>query len=130
MARTYIVKMKQEAFPLRGALQAAIKALGYPLTLEDDYVPFASSGYLPCTLDGEDAGFIIRFISNDIAGEDATISLQWSGDPREKATVLIVATALASSFNATVLDENNEILALTELTASTKKSLASMDELI
>lgn len=32
--------------------------------------------------------------------------------------------------NATVLDENNETLALAELTASTKKTLAGMDELI
>ncbi|MDX1914010.1 MAG: hypothetical protein SFU55_00370 [Methylophilus sp.] len=131
MARTYTVKMKQDAFPLRGALQAAIKTLGYPLTLEDDYVPFASSGYLPCTLDGEDAGLIIRFIgSEDVTNQNASISLQWSGDAREKVTVMIVATALASSFKATVLDENNVELSLAELTTSTKNVLASLDKFI
>ncbi|HAF00121.1 MAG TPA: hypothetical protein DCO68_11935 [Methylophilaceae bacterium] len=131
MARTYTVKMKQDAFPLRVALQAAIKALGYPLTLEDDYVPFASSGYLPCTLDGEDAGLIIRFIgSEDITNQNASISLQWSGDAREKATVMIVATALAASFEATVLDETNVELTFAELAARTKKVLASISEFI
>jgi hypothetical protein len=131
MARTYIVNMKKDVFPLRAALQTAINTLGYPLSLEDDYVPFASSGYLPCTLDGEDAGLIIRFMSSeDVTSQEATISLQWSGDAREKATVMIIATALAASFDATVQDENNAVVPLAELSANTKKTLASMDEFI
>jgi hypothetical protein len=131
MARNYIVNMKQEDFPLRKALQAAINTLGYPLIIEDDYVPFASSGYLPCTLNGEDAGLMIRFItSEDKANQVASISLQWSGDEREKATVAIIATALTSSFDAMVLDDNNVALSFTALTASTKEILAGMDEVI
>lgn len=131
MARSYSLKMKQENFPLRAVLQAAIKALGYPLIIEDDYVPFASSGYLPCTLNGEDAGLMIRFISStDAENQDATISLHWSGDEREKATAMIFAIALAESFEAIVLDENNTLQPLNDLTTSIKKSLASMDELI
>jgi hypothetical protein len=131
MARTYIVSMKKDDFPLRAALQKAINTLGYPLNLEDDYVPFASSGYLPCTLDGEDAGLIMRFMSpDDVTSQEATISLQWGGDVREKATVMIIATALAASFDATVQDESNTVVPLAELSANTKKTLASMDEFI
>lgn len=128
MARTYTAFLMRDHIPQRGALQAAIKALGFKLTLEDNYVPFASSGYLPCTLDGEDAGLTMRFVSSDaIAGKDAAIILQSGGDPREEATVVIIAAALANSFNAVVRDPDSVEKSADELIAAAKKTFASLD---
>jgi hypothetical protein len=113
MARNYTVYIQKHNIPLRKALQAAISSLGYKLTVEDEYVPFASSGYLACTLNGEDAGLMVRFVNSDShPPQDAVISLQWSADPREKATANIIALALASQFDAWVYDENAQALSL------------------
>src|SRR5450830_392694 len=128
MAQTYTAFLIRDLIPKRAALQAAIKTLGFKLTLEDDYVPFASSGYLPCTLDGEDAGLNIRFIDSDIVvGKDAAIVLQSGGDPREEATILMIAAALASSFDAVVHDKNNAEKNTEGLIASAKQAIAALD---
>lgn len=129
MARSFTVLIHQADFPLRAALQAAIKDLNFNLTVEDDYVPFVSSGYLPCTLEGEDAGLMIRFFKHEPpTDKDDSISLQWSGDPREKVTVLIIASALASQFNANVLDENSAPVSASALFSMAKQALSSIDE--
>lgn len=128
MAQTYTAFLIRDLIPERTALQAAIKSLGFKLTLEDDYTPFVSSGYLPCTLDGEDAGFTIRFInSQTVAGKDAGIALESGGDPREEATILMIAAALASSFNAVVHDKNNTQMASEALVVAAKKAFAALD---
>jgi hypothetical protein len=128
MARTTTAFLNRSQIPGRPALQAAIKALGFKLTLEEDYVPFASSGYLPCTLDGEDAGFTLRFAASDeIAGKDSAITLQWGGDPREQASVMMVAAALAHNFDAVVRDPGNATKSAEELTAAARKAFSSLD---
>lgn len=128
MAVTYTAFIKSEQIPLRAALQAALKALGFKLTLEDDYVPFASSGYLPCTLDGEDAGFNIRFVKSDaITNKDAAIVLQSGGDPREDATVTMIAAALANDFDAVVQDKHCNFAEAAELLKAVKAALVALD---
>ncbi|HEY3301048.1 MAG TPA: hypothetical protein VGJ90_09770 [Methylophilaceae bacterium] len=131
MARSFTVLINQADFPLRASLQAAIKDLHFKLTLEDDYVPFVSAGYLPCTLEGEDAGLMMHFCKLEPpTDKDGSVNLQWSGDPREKITVLIIASALASHFNASVLDENNALISASALLTMTKQTLASIDEVM
>ena len=129
MARSFTVSIQQADFPLRAALQAAIKALNFNLTVEDDYVPFVSSGYLPCTLEGEDAGLMMRFFKPESPTDKSdSVNLQWSGDPREKVTVLIIASALANQFDASVLDENSTPVSATTLVSMAKQALATLDE--
>lgn len=128
MAHTFTAFLLRDHIPKRAALQAAIHSLGFKLTLEDDYVPFASSGYLPCTLDGEDAGLNIRFVSSDaIAGKDAAIVLQSGGDPREEATVVMIAAALANNFDAVIRDKSNSERNTEGLIASAKEAFAELD---
>lgn len=110
MARALTAYLKRADVPARKALQQAINALAFPLTLDDGYVPFETSGYLPCTLDGEDAGFDLRFkdaasgaIETAIGDRDVAISCKWGGDPREEAAALAVCAALAISFDAIVM---------------------------
>jgi hypothetical protein len=71
---------------------------------------------------------MIRFVRNvEDKEQAANVSLQWSGDPREKVTVQIISTLLAADFGAIVFDEAlNELTAAT-LSADTQKSLASLE---
>jgi hypothetical protein len=110
MARALSAYLSREKVPERKPLQQAIDALKFPLKLDGDYVPFETSGYLPCTLDGEDAGFDLRFV--DVATDVSTalnlgernvaLNLKWGGDPREEAAALIFCAALANGFDAVV----------------------------
>jgi hypothetical protein len=111
MARALTAYLQREKVPAREPLQKAINALKFPLTLDDTYAPFETSGYLPCTLDGEDAGFDLRFkepvklpdaVQATIGARDVVLALKWGGDPREAAAALMVCAALAKSFDALV----------------------------
>ncbi|MGJ5203246.1 hypothetical protein [Bradyrhizobium sp. HKCCYLR20261] len=105
MARVLTAYLKRTDVPTRPALQQAIARLPFALTLDDGYVPFETSGYLPCTLDGEDAGFDLRFAGVTERRADAgevAMTMKWSGDPREEAAALAVGAALARDFRATV----------------------------
>lgn len=128
MAQTYTTFLMRDLIPERIALQAVIKTLGFKLTLEDDYVAFASAGYLPCTLDGEDAGFTLRFVESEtVADKDTAMVLKSGGDPREETTILMIAAALASSFNAVVHDKNNKEMTTEALITSARESFAALD---
>lgn len=61
MARARTAYLNRADVPDRAALQAALDAFKLKLVLDDGYVPLETSGYLPCTLHGEDAGFTLRF---------------------------------------------------------------------
>jgi len=101
--------------PERAALQAAIGHLGFDLQLDPGWAPYAAPGYLPCTLEGEDAGVDLRF-DRDAAlpagaeglaaqrGDRRTaVRLRWGGDVREQLAATLIAAALAEGFGAMVL---------------------------
>ena len=114
MARTLIAYFRRADAPARKALQQAIDQFRLKLMLDDSYAPFQSEGYLPCTVDGEDAGFDLRFgeIGDDVSpalksgleSRDAALRLRWSGDPREQFAALLVCAAFAGQFDAIVHD--------------------------
>jgi len=117
MPRAHSAFIARKDVPARKELQAAIKALKYKVTLDDGYVPFETSGYLPCTLDGEDAGFTIRFqdvgqdlgnvpaaVKEKLEGRDVEISFKWTGDIREVIAALAVSAALVNDFGAIIYD--------------------------
>lgn len=121
MARRHILYLDRAAVPDRAAHQAAIDGLKIKLTIDDGYVPFEAEGYLACTLDGEDAGFDIRFSQRDpsaplppaLAGEigarDVSIAVKWSSDPREKVAAFVFSAALAEGFGALVHDPDADV---------------------
>jgi hypothetical protein len=84
-ARALTAYLRRPDVPARAALQAAIKELKLPLALDDGYVPFETSGYLPCTLDGEDAGFDLRFRAVAAADLAATPGLHAQLGDRDTA---------------------------------------------
>lgn len=110
MPRTFHILAAAASMPDLSMLQAAIKSLKFKLTLDEAYQPFETQGYLPCTVEGEDAGVDMRFESG-IQGQgarDARMTLKWSGDPREHLSALVIAAAMATSFDALVLDPDKE----------------------
>jgi hypothetical protein len=122
MARRHVLYIIRADLPDRAAHQAAIDALKIKLTIDDGYAPFEHEGYLPCTLEGEDAGFDIRFagldksaalppaLASTIEERDATVSCKWSSDPREKIAAFAFGAALAQSFGALVHDPDADRL--------------------
>jgi hypothetical protein len=125
MARTLTAHLRDKDVPARKALQHAIDELKFPLALDDAYVPFETSGYLPCTLNGEDAGFDLRFQTaaaseTRIADRDTVMSFKWAGDPREEASALMVCAALVKEFDALVQGDGNAPLSFDALFAKVK----------
>jgi len=116
VARTLHAYLIDEHMPARADLQAAIKRLGFKLTLDEAYEPCETQGYLPCTVEGEDAGVDMRFerdvdlpdAAHALAAERgckyALMRLRWSGDAREHLSALIIAVALAQAFDALLID--------------------------
>jgi len=128
MARVTIAFLNQSRIPELEALQSAIRSLGFKLTVDEAYAPMKSTGYLPCTLDGEDAGVTIRFeASTEITGQDTAITLQWGGDPREQTSAAIIIAALAHSFGATVLDQRRQIVGASVLLNHAKALFTALD---
>lgn len=114
MARVLIAFVEPQRMPARAALQAAIQQMRFALVVDEAWVPFETCDYLPCTLEGEDAGVYVRFereaalpaaaASLDQGGRSASVQLRWGGDQRERLAASIVAAALAEGFDALVLE--------------------------
>ena len=112
----------RRSVPARDALQAAIDLLGFDCKLDSSFVPFQSSGFLPCVLNGQASGFEIGFedaatiqldfpqLVPTIGNRDVAISLRWGSDMAECASVLIVSAALAHRFAAVVHCHEDDIL--------------------
>ncbi len=120
MARAQIAYLNRKDVPARKTLQEAVDQLGFKVTLDDSYAPFKTAGYLPCTLDGEDAGFDIRFqdvaadispaLKSSIGSRDTAIGFRWAGDPREQLAALAVCAALVKQFSAIVHEPDQDML--------------------
>jgi hypothetical protein len=133
MPRSYSALLARTDVPARKALQQAVDGLKLKLALDDAYVPFETSGYVPCTLDGEDAGFNLRFqdvaasLQSRAVGKDVAMAFTWGGDPREEASVLIVCAALSKDFGALVHEPDADALfAVDDIVAKARKAAASL----
>ena len=122
MARARTAYLNRADVPDRAALQAALDAFKLKLVLDDGYVPLETSGYLPCTLHGEDAGFTLRFrdVGEDggkypalapvLGARDVAADIKWTGDIREEVSAMAVLAALAGAFGAVVHDSEKDAL--------------------
>lgn len=136
MARAQTAYLNRAEVPARKALQLALNELGFKLTLDDAYAPFETKGYLPCTYDGEDAGFDLRFgeaespsdnLSAALDGRDVAMKFRWGGDPREQFAAVAVCAALTDKFGAVIHEpEQDKLLTLDDLRATARKIAASL----
>jgi hypothetical protein len=133
MAKVRTAYLKREHVPSRTALQDAIKHLRFKLILDESYTPFESTGYIPCTLDGEDAGVEIKFGATDfsvlaptikaaIGDRDTTITIRSGADPREIVSAAIIAATLANSFGALIQNQGGEALENAEALLNSARS--------
>jgi hypothetical protein len=137
MARSQTAYMNRKDVPARADLQKAMDRFGFKVTLDHSYAPFTTSGYVPCTLDGEDAGFDMRFagvasnlppaLASGIGGRDTAIGFAWAGDPREELAALTVCAALVGEFGAIVHEpDKDKLLSFDQLMARAKNAQASL----
>jgi len=137
MPRSLTVYLNPAAVPTQKVLQKAVDELKLGLSIDEAYTPFEMAGYLPCILDGEDAGFDMWFknrreefevspaLEPQIGDRDVAILCRWGGDPREAASALIVCAAFVKDFNAVVQDgKQDKLLSSDELLAKAKAALA------
>ncbi len=119
MPRAQSAYLVRKDVPARKELQKAIDSLKFKVTLDDGYAPFKTSGYLPCTFDGEDAGFTIKFqdaapdaasanLKSALGGRDVEIALKWSGDVRELIAAMAFSAALVQNFGAIIYDPDGD----------------------
>ena len=119
MPRTLFAYVEPDRAPTLPALQAALKRTGIRLSVDEAYAPGETAGYLPCTLDGEDAGVDLRFepdaplpqpaaaLAAERGPRTLLMKLRWSGDVREHISALALAAALAEGSEALVLDPDS-----------------------
>lgn len=140
MSMTRSAILSRSDVPSHSGLKEAIKGLKFQLAVDESYVPMESSGYLPCTINGEDSGINIRFESAAAylakfpgaqaqAGERETlITLRSEGDPREDVCVLMIAAILAQNFGAIVHDPKKDVMYSAEkLISQARSQFAELD---
>jgi hypothetical protein len=141
MANTLLAFMNRSQVPTRQALHDAIKNLRFRLSVDETYVPHASTGYIPCTLDGEDAGVDIKFVTSStpladapqlqtqIGDRDTAMAIRWGGDQRERISAMIIAAVLANDFGALVQHQAEEGFRPTErLLDDARKAFVQLQE--
>lgn len=137
MPRAQSAFLNRKDVPARKDLQKAIDGLKFKVTLDDGYAPFKSQGYLPCTLDGEDAGFNIKFqdvaadapanLKSALGDRDVEIAVKWSGDVREYIAAMAVCAALVNNFGAIVHDpDGDKVYASDEFLEKAREAAASI----
>jgi hypothetical protein len=138
MPRAQSAYLVRKDVPARKDLQKAIDGLKFKVTLDDGYAPFKTSGYLPCTLDGEDAGFNIKFqdvaadavsanLKSALGDRDVEIAVKWSGDVRELIAAMAACAALVQNFGAIVYDpDNDKVYSSEEFLEKAREAAASI----
>lgn len=122
MACTLTAYLERGAVPDLAALQQSLTSQKSSLALDPDYVPMKTSGYLPCTLDGENAGFHLRFrelaagveiwplLQSNLGTREIVMTFSCGGDAREDAAASKVCAALARDFGAVVQDGGEDVI--------------------
>jgi hypothetical protein len=122
MSQDIVAFLRRADLPQRKALQAAIDSLGIRCRVDKSFAPSKSSGFLPCVLNGAEAGFEIYFgltvervagsprLAKKVGDRDVAISLISRGSPEEYACVATVGAALIAEFDGVVCDSDGGIV--------------------
>ena len=111
MSQEQLAFLMKDNVPNREAWQNAITKHGFEFELDSKLTPFEDSGFLPCQLQGRDAGFEIYYDdSTDILDtyaylrqdRNSCIMFVWGGSMTECASVMIASYVLAKEFGAIV----------------------------
>lgn len=117
MANEQFAFLLKENVPTREEWQAAINDCGFSFQLDPELKVFEHCGFLPCILEGEEAGVEVYYDGSpdlleefsDIApGQDYCISFRWGGSMMACASAMILSYTLAARFGAIVSYEGEE----------------------
>lgn len=116
MANEQFAFLKSSDVPTCDQWQQAIGRAGFDLKLDPELQPRTNVGFVPCKLNGSEAGVEMYFDDSSefmapfgaIAGDrDCCISFRWGGSMVECACAMIASYALAESFGAVVSFEGD-----------------------
>lgn len=111
MANDQYAFLQRADVPSLQAWQEAIDQSGFDFQLDPTLKPFEDSGFLPCTLGGQEAGFEIYYDGSAELleqfdglreGRDFCIQFRWGGSLAECASAMVASYALAKYFGAIV----------------------------
>lgn len=138
MAEAYTVLTARSLVPTLSELHGVLKSLKFKLTVDEAYTPFETSGYLPCTINGEDGGINIAFdsaadvladpsVANLPEAIDTAIRLKSGGDPREDVCVLMIAAALAQSNSTVAFGPSRSPVSAGQLVTDARRRFSELD---
>lgn len=119
MANEQFALIEKSKVPSRSDWQASIDKLNLQFELDPELKPFEDSGFLPCKLQGHEAGFeiyytddpdLLKDLSHIADHKDYCISFRWGGSMVECASVMIASYALAETFGAVVTYEGEDAM--------------------
>ncbi len=133
MSNTQFIFIDKNHIPTKTQLQNSIDKLGYNFLLDPEFTPFEDEGFSPCTLNKEsNVGFEIFYepacdvINDDIQlksianGKNYCINLNWGGNMKDFACVMIVSSALAKYHQAIISYEGEGAESTNKLIKDTK----------
>jgi hypothetical protein len=118
---TQTVYLIRNVMPDRAALQHAIDTLGFDLLLDASYSTDDINGFQPCRLLGEETGVEMYInpaqtailgvpqVTSAVGSRDVAITFRWGGNLSECACAMIISAALATSFDAVVHYEDDDM---------------------
>lgn len=114
--------------PDRASMQNAIDAIGFNMKIDESYEPFGSSGFLPCTLNGQPSGVEIFWeplhdilaawpnLKELVAERDSAMTFVLHSDMSELVCALVLSAALCISFGAvSFYQDDNTLSSASEL---------------
>jgi hypothetical protein len=113
MSYDLMVYLKRSDMPAPSVWKNAISDAGFPVVLDDDFDVFSFAGFLPCSVDGEPAGFeyYVAPTSSDTFNElalapELDLSVQFSigSQPLELTAALAASSVLASISRGVLVD--------------------------
>lgn len=113
MSYDLMVYLKRSDMPTPGVWKRAITDAGFAVALDDDFNVFSFTGFLPCSVDGELAGF--EYYVAPTSAEDFSelglapelgFSVQFSigSRPQELTAALAASSVLASVSGGVLVD--------------------------
>lgn len=114
-----------------------VKALGFDFSIDEEYQPYDTEGFLPCKLNGQSTGFELYF--NDAASmlagfpqleavvgpRDCALLFSWGGNWLEFACIQLTTAALLKNCNAVIHNQDDDIFytSVEELLTSAQEAI-------
>jgi hypothetical protein len=137
MSYDLMVYLKRSNMPTPGAWRKAIIDAGFPVALDDNFDVFSSTGFRPCDVKGELAGF--EYYGSTTAEEDSseyglaaeldfTVEFCLGSRPLELTAALAASSVLAAMSRGVLVDpQEGDVFAAHDAITWANDQLAQLD---